>query len=191
MTSPKRCPWPSDDPLMIAYHDEEWGVPLRDDVALYGKLVLDGAQAGLSWSTILHKREGYLRAFHQLDPARVARYGARDIARLLADPGIVRNRQKIDSAIKNARAYLALRDEGRSFAELLWQFTDGRTKANRWRSVAQVPAETVESRAMSKALKARGFGFCGPTICYAFMQAVGMVDDHLVSCFRHGRAGRR
>jgi DNA-3-methyladenine glycosylase I len=179
-----RCPWPADDALMIAYHDEEWGTPVRDDVALWGKLILDGAQAGLSWRTILHRKPGYLRAFHGLDPDKVARYGTKDVARLMGDEGIIRNRQKIDSAIKNAKAYLALRERGQGFAEFLWGFTDGKTKVNRWRTVRQVPAETEESRAMSKALKQAGFGFCGPTICYAFMQAVGMVDDHLVTCFR-------
>jgi len=170
---------------MIAYHDEEWGVPVRDDAALYAKLVLDGAQAGLSWSTILKKKPGYLRAFHGLDPERVARYGARDVARLMKDAGIVRNRQKIDSAIGNARAYLTLRESGASFSDFLWQFVGGRTKVNRFRSLAELPPETRESQAMSKALKERGFGFCGPTICYAFMQAVGMVNDHVVTCYRH------
>ena len=176
--------------MMIAYHDDEWGVPVRDDAALYAKLVLDGAQAGLSWSTILHKRDGYLRAFHGLDPARVARYGARDVARLMGDAGIVRNRQKIDAAIRNARAYLALRDGGTSFSDFLWQFVDGRTKQNRWRTIRQLPAETRESVAMAKALRARDFRFCGPTICYAFMQAVGMVNDHVVTCFRHAECAR-
>jgi DNA-3-methyladenine glycosylase I len=175
---------------MIAYHDEEWGVPVRDDVQLWGKLILDGAQAGLSWRTILHRKPGYLRAFQGLDPVKVARFGERDVARLMADEGIIRNRQKIESAVQNARAYLVLRDAGQSFSDLLWQFTDGETKVNRWRSVKQVPAESDESRAMAKALRQHGFAFCGPTICYAFMQAVGMVDDHLVSCFRRGRQAR-
>jgi DNA-3-methyladenine glycosylase I len=185
-----RCPWPADDPMMIAYHDEEWGVPLRDDAALYAKLVLDGAQAGLSWSTILHKRDGYLRAFRGLDPATVARFGERDVQRLLKDEGIVRNRQKIESAIKNARAYLALAEAGDTFSDYLWQFVGGRPKVNRWKTLRQLPAETKESRAMAKALKTRGFSFCGPTICYAFMQAVGMVNDHVVTCFRHGSCSR-
>lgn len=187
----QRCHWAGDDPLMIAYHDEEWGVAVRDDEGLYAKLVLDGAQAGLSWSTILRKRDAYYRAFHGLDPVRVARYGSRDIARLMADPGIVRNGQKIKSAIGNARAYLELREEGASFSDFLWQFVDGQTRVNRWRRPADVPAETDQSRAMAKALKARGFGFCGPTICYAFMQAVGMVNDHVVTCFRHGACAGR
>lgn len=182
---PKRCPWPAEDPMMIAYHDEEWGVPVRDDAALYAKLVLDGAQAGLSWSTILHKKAGYLKAFHGLDPERVARYGARDVQRLMKDAGIVRNRQKIDSAIKNARAYVALREGGETFSDFLWSFVGGSPKVNRWRTLRQLPAETPASQAMAKALKARGFTFCGPTICYAFMQAVGMVNDHVVTCYRH------
>jgi DNA-3-methyladenine glycosylase I len=191
MRERERCPWPAEDPKMIAYHDDEWGVPLRDDAALYAKLVLDGAQAGLSWSTILHKRDGYLRAFRGLDPAKVARFGERDVQRLMKDEGIVRNRQKIESAIRNARAYLALADAGEPFSDYLWQFVDGRPKVNRWTTVRQLPAETKESQAMAKALKSRGFSFCGPTICYAFMQAVGMVNDHVVTCFRHRACSRR
>jgi DNA-3-methyladenine glycosylase I len=175
---------------MIAYHDDEWGVPLRDDRALFGKLVLDGFQAGLSWRTILHKRDHFRRAFHDWDPERIARYGTRDLARLCKDPGIIRNKQKIDSAVKNARAWLKYQETG-SFSELLWSFTGGATRHNRWSTIKQLPAESAESRAMSKALKDLGFGFCGPTICYAFMQAVGMVNDHLTSCYRHAELARK
>lgn len=179
-----RCPWPGTDPLYVRYHDEEWGVPVRDDRELFAHLLLDGAQAGLSWITILRKRDGYRRAFHDFDPEIIARYGDRDIERLLADPGIVRNRQKIQAFIANARAFLAVQ-EGRGFADLLWSFTDGETLQNRWRTLAEVPVATAVSRAMSQELKRLGFGFVGPTICYAFMQAVGMVNDHLVDCHRH------
>jgi DNA-3-methyladenine glycosylase I len=161
-------------------------VPVRDDAQLYAKLVLDGAQAGLSWLTILKRREGYERAFEGLDPEVIARYGERDMERLLADPGIIRNRQKVASAIGNARAYLELREELGSFSEHLWSFVDGEPLVNRFRRIGEVPAETEISRALSKDLKSRGFSFVGPTIVYAFMQAVGMVNDHLVSCFRHG-----
>jgi len=178
----KRCPWPGEDPLYVAYHDEEWGVPERDPRALYEKLVLDGFQAGLSWITILRKREAFRRAFKGFRPERIARFGARDVARLMNDAGIVRNRAKIEGAIASARAVLEVPD----FSALLWSFVGGETKVNRWRTLKQLPAETGESRAMSKELKGRGFAFCGPTICYAFMQAVGMVDDHLVGCFRKG-----
>lgn len=160
-------------------------MPEWDDRALYEKLVLDGAQAGLSWLTILKRREGYRRAFHGFDPERIARYGERDVARLLADPGIVRNRQKVRSAIGNARAYLALREELGSFAEYLWDFVDGRPMVNRYRREGDIPAETETSRRLSKDLKARGLSFVGPTIVYAFMQAVGMVNDHVVGCYRY------
>ena len=180
-----RCPWPSDDALMIAYHDEEWGTPLRDPEALFAKLTLDGFQAGLSWRTILHKREAFLRAFHGFAPARVARYGERDIKRLLGDAGIIRHRGKIEAAISNAKAYLDI-EEKEGFAALLWGFVGGEPKVNRFTRPGQVPAETKESQAMSKALRERGMKFVGPTICYAFMQAVGMVDDHLMGCFRKG-----
>ncbi|HSL84742.1 MAG TPA: DNA-3-methyladenine glycosylase I, partial [Thermoanaerobaculia bacterium] len=167
-----------------------WGVPVRDDRELFEKLVLDGAQAGLSWLTILKRREGYRRAFHGFDPERIAAYGEEDVARLLADPGIVRNRQKVRSAIGNARAYLELRDELGSFADYLWSFVDGRPVVNRpWRE-ADVPAETETSRRLSKDLRARGFSFVGPTIVYAFMQAVGMVNDHTVDCFRQREVHR-
>lgn len=180
-----RCDWSLGHPLLIAYHDEEWGVPVRDDRELFEKLVLDGAQAGLSWLTILKRREGYRRAFHGFDPERIAAYGEEDVARLLADPGIIRNRQKVRSAIGNARAYLALRQELGSFADYLWSFVDGSPVVNRPRRIADVPAETETSRRLSKDLRGRGFSFVGPTIVYAFMQAVGMVNDHTVDCFRH------
>lgn len=184
-TEPHRCDWALGHPLLVSYHDEEWGVPVRDDRELFAKLVLDGAQAGLSWLTILKRRDGYYRAFEGLDPERIARYGEADTARLLADPGIIRNRQKIAAAIGNARAYLALCEELGSFSDFLWDFVDGRPVVNRYRSPAEVPAETETSLRLSKALKARGFAFAGPTIVYAFMQAVGMVNDHVVNCFRH------
>jgi DNA-3-methyladenine glycosylase I len=171
---------------MTRYHDEEWGVPVRDDVRLFEFLVLEGAQAGLSWRTILHRREGYRKAFSGFRPERVARYGERDVARLLADPGIVRNRRKVEAAIGNARAVLSVREETGSFPDFLWGFVGGVPLANRWRSTAELPASTPESQAMSRELSRRGFRFAGPTICYALMQAVGMVNDHLVSCFRHG-----
>jgi len=181
----KRCPWPKDDPLYIAYHDEEWGVPEYDDRALYEKLVLDGFQAGLSWITILRKRENFRRAFDGFAPETIARFRPAKIERLMGDAGIVRNRAKIEGAVASARAFLEVMDKGPGFAELLWEFVDGKPKVNHYRSTSQIPAETAVSRAMSKELSARGFRFCGPTIVYAFMQAVGMVNDHLVSCYRH------
>ena len=181
----RRC-WGSGDPLMATYHDLEWGVPVRDDRMLYQHLVLDGFQAGLSWRTILYKRENFRRAFEGFDPQRIAAYGKRDVARLMRDPGIVRNRQKIEAAIANAQAFLALIEADGSFNDFLWSFTGGRTKlgkaARRWQDI---PTHTPESDAMAIALKARGFRFAGTTICYAFMQAVGMVDDHMVGCFRY------
>jgi DNA-3-methyladenine glycosylase I len=181
-----RCGWvPDADPASIAYHDEEWGVPSHDDRQLFEMLILEGAQAGLSWSTILRKREGYRRAFAGFDVERVARFGDRDVERLLADPGIVRNRLKVESAVTNARAVLAVRDELGSLEAYLWTFVGGRPKRNRFRALSDIPAETDESRAMSKDLKRRGFRFVGPTVCYAFMQATGMVNDHVASCFRH------
>jgi len=183
---PTRCEWtPSADPLYVAYHDEEWGVPSHDERHLYEMLTLEGAQAGLSWSTILRKRAGYRDAFAGFDPERVARFTSRDTERLLADPGIVRNRLKVESTVANARAVLALRDGGESLDGLLWGFVGGEPRQNRWRSLADLPAQTDESRAMSRELKRRGFRFVGPTVCYALMQAVGMVNDHVVSCFRH------
>jgi len=181
-----RCPWPGkDDAIYIAYHDNEWGVPEYDDRALYEKLVLDGFQAGLSWITILRKRDNFRRAFDDFQPEKIARYDARKKAKLMQDAGIVRNRLKIDGAVLSARAYLEVMEKGPGFATLLWDFLDGKPKLNKFRSTKQVPAETALSRAMSKELSARGFKFVGPTIVYAFMQAVGMVNDHLVKCHRH------
>jgi DNA-3-methyladenine glycosylase I len=199
MTTPardrlKRCPWPGQDALYVAYHDDEWGVPEFDDRALYEKLVLDGFQAGLSWIVILRKRENFRRAFDDFRPEAIAGYGAQKIAALLQDAGIVRNRAKIEGAVASARAYLDVMRRGPGFASFLWGFVDGQPKINRFRSVSQVPAETPLSRAISKELAARGFKFCGPTIVYAFMQAVGMVNDHLVGCHRHAACaelGRR
>ena len=170
---------------MLAYHDTEWGVPVHDDKKLFGKLVLDGFQAGLSWAIILRKRDAFLKAFEDFDPDKMARYDAKRIAKILRDPGIVRNKQKVKSAVGNARAYLKLRDEGVSFDEFLWQFVGGQPKINSWKTLKRLPAETRESVAMSKALVERGFRFVGPTIVYAFMQAVGMVNDHLVTCYRY------
>jgi DNA-3-methyladenine glycosylase I len=181
----RRCPWPKDDPLYLAYHDEEWGVPEFDDRALYEKLVLDGFQAGLSWITILRKRENFRRAFDGFAPEKIARYTPKKIERLMQDAGIVRNRQKIEGAVASARGYLAVMEKGPGFSKLLWGFLDGKPKVNSFRSISQVPAETALSRAMSKELAGRGFKFCGPTIVYAFMQATGMVNDHLVACWRH------
>jgi DNA-3-methyladenine glycosylase I len=184
-----RCPWPT-TPLYIAYHDREWGVPVRDDRELLQHLLLDGAQAGLSWLTILNKREHYRAAFDQFDPERIARYDDRRVAALLANAGIVRNRLKIAATITNARAFLAVQETGTGFSELLWQFVGGQTIQNARRGNGDVPARTSASDAMSRELKARGFKFVGSTICYAFMQAVGMVNDHLVSCFRHAEVRR-
>lgn len=181
-----RCSWTLEtDPLMCRYHDEEWGVPEHDDRALYEKLVLDGAQAGLSWSTILNKREGYRRAFEGFEIERVARYGDEEVERLLQDEGIVRNRQKVRSAIQNARAVLDVQDELGSFDAYLWDWVDGTPRQNAWTELDDLPAETELSRKLSKDMKKRGFSFVGPTILYAYMQAIGMVNDHLVSCFRY------
>ena len=180
-----RCPWSEKDALYIAYHDEEWGVPEFDDRALYEKLVLDGFQAGLSWITILRKRENFRRAFDGFAPAKIARYTPKKVERLMQDAGIVRNRAKIEGAVASARAYLEVMENGPGFSRLLWDFLDGVPKVNRFRSRSQVPAETELSRRISKELARRGFKFCGPTIVYAFMQAVGMVNDHLVTCYRH------
>ncbi|MDH3297008.1 MAG: DNA-3-methyladenine glycosylase I [Gemmatimonadota bacterium] len=180
-----RCAWAGTDPLMVAYHDEEWGVPVHDDQKLFEFLVLDAFQAGLSWRTILHKRENFRAAFDGFDAKRIAGYGERERQRLLADAGIVRNRLKVDATIGNARVLLRLLDEHGSFDAWIWQFTDGRTLQNSWASVDMIPARTTESDAMSKALKAEGFRFVGSTICYAFMQAAGMVNDHETSCFRY------
>jgi DNA-3-methyladenine glycosylase I len=186
----KRWAWPGSDPLYVAYHDTEWGVPLHDDRRLFEFLVLDAAQAGLSWITILRKRENYRRAFDGFDPEKIARYRAPRIEKLLRDPGIVRNRQKVGSAVANAKAFLKIVDELGSFDEYIWQFVGGKPKRNRFRSMKELPAETDESRAMSKDLQRRGFKFVGPTICYAFMQAAGLVNDHVVDCFRHREVAR-
>lgn len=180
-----RCPWSGTDPIYVAYHDEEWGVPLHDDRRLFEMLVLEGAQAGLSWLTILKRREGYRRAFDRFDPRKVARYGAGDVARLLADDGVIRNRLKIRSAVTNARAFLKVQEEFGSFDRYVWRFVDGRPVQNAWTTLEELPARTALSDAMSKDLKARGFSFIGSTICYAHMQATGMVNDHLADCFRH------
>jgi DNA-3-methyladenine glycosylase I len=174
----------------VAYHDREWGVPVRDDRVLFEFLILEGAQAGLSWSTILRKRPAYRRAFAAFDPRRVARFGPADVSRLLADEGIVRNRAKIGAAIGNARAFLAVQAEHGSFAAYLWRFVGDRPRQNRWRGSASVPAETEVSRALSDDLRRRGFRFVGPTICYAFMQAVGLVNDHTLDCFRYRAVAR-
>jgi DNA-3-methyladenine glycosylase I len=188
---PNRCPWCLGQPLIVAYHDTEWGVPLHDDRKLYEFLVLDAAQAGLSWRTVLLKRENYRQAFDGFDARKIARYGDRDVARLLADAGIIRNRLKVNSAIINARQFLAVQEEFGSFDRYIWQFTGGKTRVNRFRQLADLPSHTAESDAMSKDLKKRGFKFVGTTICYAFMQAAGMVNDHLVDCFRHHALGGR
>lgn len=181
-----RCPWAGTDPLYVAYHDDEWGVPLHDDRRLFEMITLEGAQAGLSWLTVLRKRPGYRRSFAGFDAARVARFDTRRVERLMDDPSIIRNRRKIESTVSNARAVLDLRDEAGSLDAWLWGFVDGRPIVNRWRRMDQVPAETDLSRRLSRELKDRGFRFVGPTIVYAFMQAVGMVNDHLVGCPRHG-----
>ena len=181
---PERCGWAQTE-LLRQYHDEEWGVPVHDDRTLFEFLILEGAQAGLAWITILRKRDAYRRAFAGFDPAKVARYGARDAKRLLADAGIVRNRLKIESAIRNARAFLDVQEEFGSFDAYQWRFVDGRPIVNRWRSLAEIPPRTPMSDAFSKDLKARGFSFVGSTIVYAHAQAVGMVNDHLAGCFRH------
>jgi DNA-3-methyladenine glycosylase I len=191
-----RCSWCGGDPLYRAYHDEQWGIPVSGERDLFEMLVLEGAQAGLSWLTILRKRDGYRRAFDDFDPEKVARYGARRLERLLGDPGIVRNRLKVESAIRNAKGVLGLRKTRGGLAAFLWNFVGGRPRQNRWDSLAEIPARTAESDAMSKALRSLGLGFVGPTVCYAFMQAVGMVNDHTTDCHRHaavvklGRAWR-
>ncbi len=189
MTAVARCGWaPPEDPAYLAYHDEEWGVPLHDDARLFEMLTLEGAQAGLSWSTILHKRDGYRRAFAGFDPAKVARSDARKVERLMQDASIVRNRLKIESTVANARATLAVRKEFGSLDTYLWGLTGGAPIVNRWRG-GDIPAETPVSRVMSKDLKRRGFRFVGPTVCYAFMQATGMVNDHVTTCFRYAELG--
>ena len=190
LEAPKRCPWPGTDPLYIAYHDAEWGVPEREDRALYEKLVLDGFQAGLSWITILRKREAFRRAFDGFAPEKIARYSKKKIEALMRDEGIVRNRLKIEGAIQSARAWLEMMEQGEGFAPYLWDFVDGKPIVNRHKTIAEIPAETELSRAVSTDLKARGFKFCGPTIIYAFMQATGMVNDHLLLCPRHAACVR-
>ena len=184
-----RCAWCGTDPLYQAYHDQEWGAPVHDDQRLFEMLILDGAQAGLNWLTILRKREHYRRALAGFNPDIIAHYGPADVARLMADPGIVRNRLKIASTIRNAQAYLAIQEKPGGFAQLLWRHVDFQPRQNAWRSLAELPAQTPESVAMSRELKRLGFNFVGPTICYAFMQATGMVNDHLVDCFRYRELG--
>ena len=189
-----RCPWPGDDPLMVAYHDTEWGVPLHDDRKLFEFLVLDAMQAGLSWRTILHKRENFRRAFSDFDPARIARYDSRKIERLLTDPGIIRNRLKVEATVSNARAFLAVQKAHGDFNRFIWELARGSGRPKVYHTLKAIPAQTLQSAIMSKALQAHGFRFVGPTICYAFMQAAGMVNDHLADCFRHAEieaAGRR
>jgi DNA-3-methyladenine glycosylase I len=185
-----RCPWPKQDPLYVAYHDAEWGVPEYDDRALYEKLILDGFQAGLSWITILRKRDNFRKAFDEFAPEKIARYTPKKVERLMQDAGIVRNRAKIEGAVNSARAYLDIMEKGPGFSALLWDFLDGQPQVNQFQSIKQVPAETDISRKMSKELIGRGFKFVGPTIVYAFMQAVGMVNDHLVTCHRHAACAK-
>ena len=190
-TEKPRCPWARlDNPRYLEYHDREWGRPVHGDQQLFEMLILEGAQAGLSWETILNKRENYRKAFRNFNPKAVARFGAKDITRLMGDPGVVRNRLKLESTISNARAFLEVQREFGSFDRYVWTFVGGKPKVNRWKSLRQVPARTKESDAMSKDLKKRGFRFVGSTICYAFMQAVGMVDDHLLCCYLR-LSGRR
>ncbi len=184
-----RCPWPGTDPVYCAYHDDEWGVPEWDDERLFEKLILDGFQAGLSWITILRRRDSFRRAFEGFDPQRIARFGPPKLAALMKDPGIIRNRAKVYGSVKSAQAYLTLLEEEGSFSRYLWAFVDG--KPQQPKRKGNIPATSPESEAMSKALKKRGFTFVGPTICYAFMQAVGMVNDHLVTCFRHAPLAKR
>ena len=192
MASKTRCSWAgATDPLMIAYHDGEWGVPSHDDRHFFEMLTLEGAQAGLNWRTILYKRDGYRRAFDNFDPRKVARYDARKVKSLLADPGIVRNRLKVTSTVDNARAFLAVQKEFGSFDAYIWTFVGGKPIQNSWKRLAQIPAKTRESDAMSKDLKKRGFRFVGSTICYAFMQATGLVNDHATDCFRYGSRRRK
>lgn len=185
MDSKHRCDWCTGTEIEKRYHDEEWGVPVHDDRKLFEFLLLDGAQAGLSWLTILNKREGYRTAFDAFDPVKIARYSDKKITDLLTNPAIVRNRLKVASAIRNARSLLEVQGEFGSFDEFIWQFTDGQTIQNEWRTMQDIPAKTSEAEAMSKELKRRNFNFVGPTICYAFMQAAGMVNDHVVDCFRY------
>ena len=190
-TNQLRCAWAESDPLTIQYHDCEWGVPVHDDRKLFEFLVLDGAQAGLSWLTILKKRSNYRKAFDHFDPHKVAAYDAHKVGRLLCDRGIVRNRLKIEAAVHNARGFISVQAQYGSFDRYIWQFTGGKTRKNAWKTVAEIPAFSKESQAMSTDLKRRGFRFVGPTICYAFMQAAGMVNDHVIRCFRYHEVGAR
>jgi len=190
MSETARCSWCGNDPIYVAYHDKEWGVPERDPIALFEKLCLDGFQAGLSWIIVLRKREAFRTAFRGFDPAKVARFGTRDVNRLLANAAIIRSRQKIDGAIGNALAWLALQEQ-QSFADFLWKHVDGEPIVNHFKRDSQIPSHTPRSEAMARDLKAHGFKFCGPTICYAFMQATGMVNDHVVSCPRHAALAKR
>ena len=186
-----RCKWPGSDPLYLEYHDKEWGVPLKDDRALFEMLVLEGAQAGLSWITILRKRENFRKAFDGFEPEAIARYTPKKVEKLMQDAGIVRNRLKIEGTILSARGYLDAMEKGPGFSKLLWNFLDGAPKVNRFKAHKQIPVDSPVSKAMSKELSSRGFKFVGPTIVYAFMQAVGMVNDHLVTCHRHAAVGKR
>jgi DNA-3-methyladenine glycosylase I len=181
----KRCNWCGEDELYQHYHDQEWGLPTYDDPTLFEFLILEGAQAGLSWITVLRKRENYRLAFDQFDPEKMARYSPKKIEKLLANPGIIRNRLKVESAVRNAKAYLSILEQEDSFADYIWQFVDGTPIQNRWKSMKEVPSSTQQSDAMSKALKKAGFNFVGSTICYAYMQSMGMVNDHLADCFRY------
>lgn len=181
----KRCAWVNDNPLMILYHDKEWGVPVHNDKKLFEFLILEGAQAGLSWQTVLNKRENYRKALSDFDPAKIARYGSKDVMRLLGNPGIIRNRLKIAATIGNAKKYIEIQKEFGSFDEYIWQFVNGKPIKNKFKSLRELPPTTKESDAMSKALRERGLKFVGSTICYAFMQAVGMVNDHTTDCFRY------
>lgn len=187
--SQDRCSWCGEDPLYVAYHDQEWGVPLHDEQKLFEFLILEGAQAGLSWLTILKKRDAYRKAYYQFEIEKVARFNSRSIERLMNNSGIVRNRLKIEASIDNARAFLEVQDEFGSFDEYIWQYVDHRPIQNQWKRLRDIPASTKESKQMSKDLQQRGFRFVGPTICYAFMQAVGMVNDHVTNCFRHRQVG--
>lgn len=184
-----RCAWLGDNPLMLAYHDEEWGVPLHEDLRHFEFLVLDAFQAGLSWAIVLKKREGFRKALDGFDPKKIARYTKRSVERLVKDAGIIRNRQKIEATISNAKAFLRIQEEFGSFDEFIWRLAGGKTKQNRWRTLERLPASTKQSDQMSKALKERGFKFVGSTICYAYMQAAGMVNDHIVKCFRYKELG--
>lgn len=188
-SKPNRCAWVGANPLMIAYHDREWGVPVKKDRVHFEFLVLDAAQAGLSWLTVIKKRENYRNAFAEFDPEKVARFTQKKIEKLLLDPGIIRNRQKVVSAVKNARAFLKVKNEFGSFNKYIGEFVGGQTIQNKWKKMDDIPAKTTVSEAMSKDMKARGFGFCGPTICYAYMQAAGLVNDHEIKCFRYHSVG--